>query len=239
MARTWHALFSEDLFTPAVVALAVLGLFGSPWSRRRWKGEALLIATLLPLLSFWAFFVISRFLVGALPVGLLWAAAGLAHLGRWAAVSLHRAWPAAPRSLPRFAAAGVAALALTLALLAVPQALASGTAAMPWANLEAGKWLAENAARAPLLMTRHTEVALYAGLRLVASPNASWDELLAYAQARDADYLLVSLSELRRLRPQYAALADPATAPPEVEHVRTFGQGNQAVQLYRFRPDQP
>jgi hypothetical protein len=46
--------------------------------------------------------------------------------------------------------------------------------------------------------------------------------------------LLVSLPELRRLRPQYAALADPATAPPEVRHVGTFGEGNQAALLYRF-----
>ncbi len=232
--RTVHALFAEDLFTPAIVALAALGLFGRGWSPSRWKGEALLVATLVPLASFWAFFVISRFLVGALPVGMLWAAAGLTHLATWAGESLLTAWPKAPRRAPRFAATLTVGAVLVLAVIAAPQQLASGAAAMPWANLAAGEWLAANTAPDTVLMTRNTEVALYAGRPVVAAPNATWDELVEYGRARHASLLLVSLSELNRLRPQYAGLSDPATAPQEVAYVRAFGTGSQAALLYRF-----
>jgi hypothetical protein len=234
ISRTWHALFNEDLFTPLIASLAVLGLFGRPWSRRRWGGEALLIATLLPLASFWIFFVISRFLVGALPVGLLWAAAGLSLLTEWAAGTVKQIWPNPTSRLPRFVAAVPIAVALLLAVVTVPRTLANGAAAMPWPNIEAGEWLAEHTGQDSVLMTRNTEIALYAGHPVVAAPNASWDELVQYARARDAEYLLVSPYELSKLRPQYAALADPATAPSEVAYVRTFGKGSQAILLYRF-----
>ena len=69
---------------------------------------------------------------------------------------------------------------------------------------------------------------------MIASPNATWSQLVAYRSRSGADYLFVGLPELRRLRPQYAALADPANAPPEVTYVASFGEGNQAGLLYRF-----
>ncbi len=233
--RTASALFTEDLFTPLVVALAALGLFARPWTRKRWTDEALLIAALLPLASFWLFFVISRFLVGALPIGLLWAGAGLDHLVRWASETGAAVWPRSQRRTFSRVTVMAAPAAVVVALIAVtlPQ-LQAGTAVMPWANVEAGQWLAENTPPDTVIMTRHSEVGLYAGRALIAAPNATWDELVEYGRARHADYLLVGLPELRRLRPQYAALADPATAPPEVAYVATFGQGNQANLLYRF-----
>lgn len=129
--------------------------------------------------------------------------------------------------------AAPAAVVVALIAVTLPQ-LQAGTAVMPWANVEAGQWLAENTPPDTVIMTRHSEVGLYASRALIAAPNATWDELVEYGRARHADYLLVGLSELRRLRPQYAALADPATAPPEVAYVATFGQGNQANLLYRF-----
>lgn len=233
--RTIDALFAEDLFIPAIVALAALGLFARPWSRRRWADEALLIVALVPLASFWVFFVISRFLVGALPIGLLWAGAGLDRLVIWARDTMAAVWPRPVAPMPRRIAlmAAPALVAVSLVALALPQ-LQAGTAVMPWASVEAGEWLAANTPPDAVLMTRNSEAALYADRRLVAAPNATWPELVEYGRARSADYLLVGLPELRRLRPQYAALADPATAPPEVEYVATFGKGNQAQLLYRF-----
>jgi 4-amino-4-deoxy-L-arabinose transferase-like glycosyltransferase len=232
--RTASALFAEDLFTPLIVALAGLGLFARPWSRRRWADEALLIAALVPLASFWLFFVISRFLAAALPIGLLWAAAGLDHMVDWIRNTLCAVWPRLrPRTL-HFASALAPAAAVALLVGTAIPALRTGTAVMPWANIEAGRWLAEHTSPDAVLMTRHSEVALYAGRPLIASPNATWPELVEYGRKRSADYLLVGLPELRRLRPQYSALADPATAPPDVTYVATFGQGNQANLLYRF-----
>jgi 4-amino-4-deoxy-L-arabinose transferase-like glycosyltransferase len=232
--RTFDALFTEDLFTPLIVALAALGLFARPWNRKRWADETLLIAALLPLASFWLFFVISRFLVGAVPIGLLWAAVGLDHLVDWLRRTLSAVWPQFDARGLRFAGAVAPALAVALLVATALPALAAGAAVMPWANVEAGRWLAGNSAPDAVLMTRHSEAGLYADRRVIASPNATWAELVAYGRKRGADYLLVSLPELRRLRPQYAALADPATAPPEVRHVGTFGEGNQAALLYRF-----
>ena len=144
LRRTLSALFAEDLFTPAIVALAALGLFARPWSRRRWTGEALLVATLVPLASFWLFFVISRFLVGALPIGLLWAAAGLDHLIRWAQGVGSAAWPRGSRSSPWLASIALPALVVLLLVVAAPPRLVAGTVVMPWANVEAGRWLRDN-----------------------------------------------------------------------------------------------
>jgi 4-amino-4-deoxy-L-arabinose transferase-like glycosyltransferase len=234
--RTANALFAEDLFTPLIVALAALGLFAQPWSRKRWADEALLIAALVPLASFWLFFVISRFLAGALPIGLLWAAAGLSQLVDWIQGTLSTTWPRMGGRALRLAGMFAPALVVALLIASAIPTLRAGVAVMPWANVEAGRWLGANSPADAVLMTRHSEVALYAGRPLIASPNATWPELVEYGRKRGADYLLVGLPELRRLRPQYAALADPTTAPSEVAYVATFGQGNQAALLYRFVP---
>jgi 4-amino-4-deoxy-L-arabinose transferase-like glycosyltransferase len=232
--RTFDALFTEDLFTPLIVALAALGLFAQPWTRQRWAHEALLIAALVPLASFWLFFVISRFLAGALPIGLIWAGVGLSHLVGWLRGTARAVQPHLSPAGLRFVGALPPATAAALLIATALPALAAGTAIMPWANVEAGHWLAANSSPDAVLMTRHSEVGLYADRRLIAAPNATWPQLVEYGRKRGADYLFVGLPELRRLRPQYAALADPATAPPEVAHVATFGQGNQAALLYRF-----
>jgi hypothetical protein len=129
--------------------------------------------------------------------------------------------------------AAPAVVVVALVAMTLPQ-LQAGTAVMPWANVEAGQWLAANTPPDTVVMTRHSEVGLYAARPLIAAPNATWSELVQYGRARSADYLLVGLPELRRLRPQYAALADPATSPPEVVYVASFGRGNQANLLYRF-----
>ena len=60
--NTWHALFHEDLFTPWIVALMALGLFGQAWTRARLRRELVLLLALVPLISLWVFFVLSRFL---------------------------------------------------------------------------------------------------------------------------------------------------------------------------------
>jgi hypothetical protein len=216
MARTWHALFHEDLFSPWMVALAAVGIFTLPWSRRRCWDEGLLWAALLPLVSFWMFFVIARFLVGALPVGLLWAAAGLDRVTRWAAISWQSVHPRAGAAGLRVIAALPLALTLAFCIWLAPSALQVGAASMPWTHIDAGRWLAANTPPGAVVMTRHSEIGLYAGRPLVASPNATWDQILAYGRARKARYLVVDDDEVTRLRPQLARLLDtgqPAALP--------------------------
>ncbi len=234
MAETWRALFHQDLFSPWAVGLIVLGMFAQPWTRRRWWCEGLLWASLLPLASFWAFFVIDRFLVGAVPIGLLWAAVGLDHLVKWTTGSLRTLRPALSQQTVRLA--GLLPLAATLAfsLWAVPGPLSEGMARMPWSHKAAALWLAAETPPDSVIMTRHTEVGLYANRPSIASPNATWAQLLAYGRARKARYLVVDDWEVTSLRPQLAALLDPPHAPPEVEYVNAFADGHKTL-IYRFK----
>jgi 4-amino-4-deoxy-L-arabinose transferase-like glycosyltransferase len=210
MALTWKALFHEDLFSPWIVALAALGLFARPWPRARWRAEVLLWAALLPLASFWAFFVLSRFLVSALPVGMLWAAAGLDHLDGW----VSKCQPLSERPIVRLAAAFPLVATVAFCLWLVPGTLQRETTAMPWSHADAGRWLAANSAPAAVVMTRHTEVGLYAGRPVIACPNATWPQILAYGRARNARYLVVDSVEVTSLRPQLAPLLEMSRVSP-------------------------
>ena len=58
--------------------------------------------------------------------------------------------------------------------------------------------------------------------------------MLAYARAKGATYLVMDERE-GRLRPQLAFLLDPAQAPRELEHLRTFEDGQRKTLVYRFR----
>ncbi len=214
MALTWHALFHEDLFSPWIVALALVGLVMRPWTRQRWWHEGLLAATLLPLANFWMFFVISRFLVGALPVGLLWAAAGVGHLTVWGERSWRSLRPRAGLGELRLVAALPLAGTLAFSLWIAPDMLRTGTATMPWTHIDAGRWLMAHTSPGTVIMTRHSEIGLYAGRPLVASPNASWQEILAYGRVRNARFLVVDDEEVRRLRPQLAPLLDTSRSEP-------------------------
>lgn len=214
MALTWHALFHEDLFSPWIVALALVGLTARAWTRRRWWHEGLMFAALLPLANFWMFFVISRFLVGALPVGLLWAAAGIDHLTTWGERSWRSLRSQAGLTELRTVAALPLAGTLAFSLWVAPDALRNGIMTMPWTHIDAGRWLAEHTPPDTVIMTRHSEVGLYAGRPLIASPNATWEEILAYGRARNARFLVVDDEEVRRLRPQLAPLLDLTQPEP-------------------------
>jgi len=238
MAETWLALFHQTLFSPWIVALAAVGIFVRPWTRRRWQDESVLWAALLPLASFWVFFVIDRFLIGALPLGLLWAAAGLAHLTNWAAGSVHALFRGAKSSAAALAIRLAAAfpLAITVAFclsLGLGQ-LEQGLAQMAWSHKAAGQWLATISNPDDIIMTRSAEVGLYADRQSITSPNATWAELLVYARAHNAHYLAVDDWEVTRLRPQFSFLLDPAAAPAEVEYLRSFSDGNTTL-VYRLR----
>lgn len=233
MAATWDALFHQTLFSPWIVALAALGLFARPWARGRWWREGLLCAALLPMTSFWVYFVIDRFLIGALPVGLIWAAAGLVHLWGWATQSVAGLRPRLAGWLVNAAGALPVALAVAFCLWLGLAQLHAGLAHMAWSHKEAGRWLESASASSDVIMTRSTEVGLYAHRQSVTSPNASWGELLAYARSHGARFLVVDETEVTKFRPQFSFLLDPAAAPPDVTYLRTFGDG-VATLVYRF-----
>lgn len=233
MSATWDALFHQTLFTPWIVALAAVGLFARPWDRRRWWQEGLLVATLLPMTSFWVYFVIDRFLIAALPIGLIWAAGGLVHLSSWVAQSLGALRPRLAGWLRTAAGALPVVLTLTFCLWLGLLQLQAGLAHMSWSHKEAGRWLESISATDDVIMTRSTEVGLYAHRQSVTSPNATWEELLAYGRAHGARYLVVDENEVTRFRPQFSFLLQPETAPAEVTYLRTFTNGAATV-VYRI-----
>jgi 4-amino-4-deoxy-L-arabinose transferase-like glycosyltransferase len=241
------ALFHEDLFTPWIVALMALGLFGQPWTRTRWRRELLLLMALAPLASLLVFFVLSRFLVVYLAIGLIWAAAGLAQISRWAADS-GRNLLANPGA-PAFATGRRAAVDLLRVLPVagtVTLLLVSGMAVavaeqprQPFYHVEAARWLAENAPAGSSVMTRYTDTTLYAGLPKVAFPAASWPEVLAYGQAHGARYLVVNSWEIEEVRPYLAPLLTPEAGnlPPGLVFRHRIEGKERTVFIYEFVQD--
>ena len=78
-------LFSVKLVPWVLAALAVLGLFGQPWTARRLRGELALIASLAAPVSYIPFFVQERYLAGMLLPAMVWMGAGAWLLGCWLA----------------------------------------------------------------------------------------------------------------------------------------------------------
>ncbi len=227
----WQALFHQDLFSPWAIALIALGLFAGPWTRGRLARELLLILALAPLASILAFFVISRLLVVAIPIALLWMAGGLDHLAGWAATS----WGlviSRPSSIAR-----ALPLALTIvAFLWIGAGLAQRELPVqPFWRIEAANWLVEHVPAGSPIMARDSEVALYAGLPMVAFPNAEWPQVVAYGQARGARYLVVEEQMIKDLRPQLSELLDTGQPLPGVSLLAELpGPAASKTLIYAF-----
>jgi len=97
----------------------------------------------------------------------------------------------------------------------------------------AGLWLAEHSAPDAAVMSRNSEIALYADRPLVAFPNATWEQVMAYGRARAARYLVTDDWEISRRRPQLSALLNPATAPSDLVHEVSFSDGRRTTLVYR------
>lgn len=242
--NTWHALFHEDLFTPWIVALMALGLFGQPWTRPRLRGELVLLLALVPLAGLWVFFVLSRFLAVDVAIGLIWAAAGLAQLSRWAGdtgknlltkASMTRPTSGRRASIDLLRVLPVAGT-VTLLLTGCIGVAANELPRQPFFRIETANWLAEHLPAGSPVMTRNTETTLYAGLPMVAFPNAAWPQVEAYGQARGARYLVVEEKEIREIRPDLAALVEPnaPNLPPGVILRERINAGGRSVFVYEF-----
>lgn len=213
----FSALFEEDLFRPWQVALIALGLFAAAWSRRRARRELLLIFALAPTVSLLLFFVLSRFLPYVVAVGMIWAAEGLDTLMMWAqltgdAISLDGGAPLGSlfSALPPF----IVAAAVTLLLVEGGGVAVRERPRQPFDRVLTAQWLAANLPPGSPIMTRNSEIPLYAGLPQVAFPKASWEQVRVYGEARGARYVVIEDKEITSLRPELSPLLDDTLAEP-------------------------
>lgn len=241
VADSWDALFGAELFQPWLWALLALGLFGQPWTRARLRVNVLLLLALTPLASLWIVFIELRFMAVYLAISLIWAGAGLAHLSDWAAGTIEAALApqgktAGPRrQAARLAGAALVALAVAAMLWSGAQTTQQMIPRLPFHRVEAAGWLAAQTPAGAPIMARNAETALYAGRPMVAFPNAPWEQVLAYAQARGARYLVVDEWEIREVRPHLAPLLDGGVSPlPGITRVQRFEHPGRTSLLFRF-----
>ncbi len=241
-------MFSPQLIPWPLALLAFSGLFVRPWDRRRFEGESLLVASLAGPLSFVLFFVQERYLAAALIPAVIWMGAGAAVLGDWLSGSITD-WRATSDerstvSLTHHSSLGflkaMPALILALALLwQQPRlwALMQQTNSFQPAHVAAASELqALGVTPSAVVLSRYPAIAFHAGTRWAPTPAASWPEVLRYARAHVASYLVIDEWETH-LRPQLKYLLDAGAAPPELAHVATLQAGAASVVLYRFRAD--
>ncbi len=215
-----------------------LGLWAQPWNRRRLQAEGFWLVCLAPLLVVPLTHMLSRLLLPLVPIALIWAGFGVQRFITWGQETLVATHAVQHRSLAwlgRVWPVLVVGLLVVLSLRGQFSALREGQASIAPSHKEAGLWLASASSPGDAIMTRNTEVALYANRPPVDFPNANLDRVLAYAATHNARYLVVDDIELRLVRPQLAYLAEPATTPPELERVATFPGQVRTTYVFRIR----
>lgn len=234
-----ETIFSSRLIPWPLTGLIALGLFGRSWNTLRWRGELLLIASLVGPLSFLPFFVQDRYVAGGLIPALVWIGGGAAWLGTWTVDSVTALVPRLRHSSTQKMLSLVPAVLIILVLLWQAPRLwttLQQTNSFQPGHLTAAQVLRDLGAGAEdVVMTRYPAIAFHAGTRWAPTPAASWPEVVAYARGKDARYLAVDDWEAQ-LRPQLRFLLDPASAPLLLRHLATIGVGTELVVLYEFVP---
>jgi len=240
---------SARLIPWPLAALAALGLFFQPWDARRARGELLVAASLAGSLSFLFFFIQERYLAGALIAATVWIGEGAAALGTWLVQTIGaiggKSETGDEQAIRRPAAALLSVLPTVLLVLALlwqgPRLWADmqQTHSFQPGHLLAAEKLRElGASDDAVVMSRYPAIAFHAGTRWAPTPAAAWSEVASYAQKHNARYLVIDEWETR-LRPQFRALLDPATAQAGLRHLATLDAGAGPVVLYEFTGAQP
>ena len=221
----------DPLFGPALLGLAVFGLFIRPWSRRRWDAMMFWLAMMAPLGVLYVSKVETRYLIPLISMVLVWSSRGIWQLAEWVQGTIVATWS---RRVPAWPIAGL--LVATLIIAGVWGQWTThniGQASQTPLHEAAGLWLAEHSAPDAAVMSRNSEIALYADRPLVAFPNATWEQVMAYGRARAARYLVTDDWEISRRRPQLSALLNPATAPSDLVHEVSFSDGRRTTLVHR------
>ena len=188
---------------PVLLAFAGLGLLGGMIAGTDRRRDALMLAlwVLLPALAV-AYQPRVRHLLPLIVIGLIWAAEGMK------ALAAHETSRCAPRgSTTRWAL--LCALVLFAQLkpnFDLTQAAFNGE--VPTEERVAGCWLKDHAPTDSIVLERKSVVAFYAGMCGLVPPPTNLDDVLAFAAAKNARYLIVSERRLS-YRPFLKPLLDP------------------------------
>ncbi len=220
--------FTQVLPMPLVLLLG-LGLFSKSWSGK----DALVNLYLLAFIIFFWFIVIPvfhitiRYFIPLIPVALIWVANGAEHFVEWFKKTIQK-------SVPQFKSE----FALNVAGLVIVTVVIASTALLPefgkhmqknkystqlWApaieQKQAGLWLKNKGAKSPIIMAYNHAVSFYAGNYEIAEsveiPENRVDRLLAYANFRDVDYLVLN-ERYKSYHPLINHLYENKDVPPEL-----------------------
>lgn len=194
--------------------------------RERWRAEAWIWATVLPVAAFVAYHIQQRFFAPAFPGLLVWVAAGLLLLG----AGLERRRPGTGRRATRWL------LVATLAGLGVAHVavLRRELPTVRDGHREAGRWIGENAPPDARVLAVELAVCAYAARGCLPSPRAPLPQLLDYARRHGGTYLTVDEAETREARPFLLPLLDPAHPPPGLEPVFVTADAAGRTIVYRI-----
>ncbi|MBM4429242.1 MAG: hypothetical protein FJ026_02695 [Chloroflexi bacterium] len=226
------SLLSVRLFPYYLLPVLGLAFFKAAWDKARAKGELLLLASLTPVGAFLLFFIQDRYIATLLPTLAIWLGLGMYELGVWFRETGANLLGSKFLRLQRFLVAVPAVLLILFFLLLQPRIIGQYTSLDSYRieHKTVGLWLGERIPHDSVVMSRYPALAFYADARWVPTPNAEYDQLLAYAQAKGVDYFVLDEVETRALRPQLAFLLDEKV-PSELElvHVDQSAKGELAI----------
>jgi hypothetical protein len=102
------------------------------------------------------------------------------------------------------------------------------------AHKTVGLWLYEAADREAVVMSRYPAIAFHADTRWAATPNASYDEVLAYARHKGARYWVIDEAETQKLRKSYEFLVTGDQAPPELKLIHVLESEKLKLMVYEI-----
>jgi 4-amino-4-deoxy-L-arabinose transferase-like glycosyltransferase len=240
LPRLLSGLGALQLGQPVLSVLVALGLFVVPWNLTRTRDELPLLVlaglTVAPFLL-WPF-VLDRSLFFLMAPLMVWAGAGLAHLGQWASASARPLQSCS--AIPRAFAACV---------LVVSFGLVGGAAAMgvrntdemsqSWApevrdNLVIAGWVRDQASGpAVRIMDTAPTVAFYAGAVLVRYPWSDGATAIRYIEGKRIAFLVLREAD-RNARPYFSEWLKGAY-PESLEPVARFEGVAGTTHVYRWK----
>jgi len=233
------SLLSTRLLSFYLLPLMGLAFFRTTWTKARAKAEALLVASLAPVMVFLLFFIQDRYIATLMPILVIWLGLGAYELGGWlcgTAESLLGSRVLRQRWRTPLAVIPTIALVLFFVVLqprVVEQYTSTGSFRLEHKTI--GLWLKDNLTRGSVIMSRYPAIAFYAEAQWEPTPNATYDQMLTYARAQSVDYFALDEAETRELRPQFAFLFAEDQTPSELELVHVDSGGGDRLAIFRFK----